>query len=221
MQRTETKDVVIAEDDALLNDGIARQLLRLGYTPAGQAYDGAQAVELACQTRPGLVLMDLQMIDPETGREDAQAGLKAARAIQERCPAAVVVLSAHESPDMIRQASEAGVSAYLVKPAGDGDLDRALTIARARFKELLRWRRLADELHRRHQALSSTLSGKTDPRALLALCAWCKKIQDDAGRWQAPEVYMQKHLGLGFSHGVCPECFRWLMPTAHSNPESS
>ncbi len=216
MNKPPPLNVLIAEDDALINQGIANQLLRLGFTPAGQAYDGVQAVELACQQRPGLVLMDLQMIDPETGREDAQAGLKAARVIQERCPSAVVVLTAHETPDLVRQATEAGVSGYLIKPAGDQDLARTMTIARARFDELLRLRGRAGELERHNQEIEAALARAGLLSGSLSFCAWCKKVRNEEGRWQPIEVYAMERLAVTFSHGVCPDCYHRLRPGRHA-----
>ena len=42
---------------------------------------------------------------------------------------------------------------------------------------------------------------------LLPMCAWCKKIRDDAGYWQQLEGYIQTHTGAEFSHSMCPDCF--------------
>jgi hypothetical protein len=52
--------------------------------------------------------------------------------------------------------------------------------------------------HARHELRS--LSG------LLPMCAWCKKIRDDAGYWQQLEGYIQTHTDVEFSHSMCPEC---------------
>jgi hypothetical protein len=41
---------------------------------------------------------------------------------------------------------------------------------------------------------------------LLPMCAWCKKIRDDAGYWQQLEGYIQSHTHVEFSHSMCPEC---------------
>jgi hypothetical protein len=41
---------------------------------------------------------------------------------------------------------------------------------------------------------------------MLAICAWCKKIRNDEGLWQYPEVYLRDHSEVQFSHGMCPEC---------------
>lgn len=41
---------------------------------------------------------------------------------------------------------------------------------------------------------------------LLPMCAWCKKIRDDAGYWQQLEGYLQSHADVEFSHSMCPDC---------------
>ena len=51
-----------------------------------------------------------------------------------------------------------------------------------------------------------TLSG------LIPICAGCKKIRDDRGYWSQVEIYVAKHSGAKFSHGICPECARKLYP---------
>lgn len=51
-----------------------------------------------------------------------------------------------------------------------------------------------------------TLSG------LLPICSNCKKIRDDSGYWNQIEVYIGKHSGAQFSHGICPDCFKKLYP---------
>ena len=41
---------------------------------------------------------------------------------------------------------------------------------------------------------------------LLPMCAWCKKIRDDAGYWQQLEGYISSHADVEFSHSMCPDC---------------
>ena len=41
---------------------------------------------------------------------------------------------------------------------------------------------------------------------LLPMCAWCKKIRDDAGYWQQLEGYIESHTSVEFSHSMCPDC---------------
>jgi len=47
---------------------------------------------------------------------------------------------------------------------------------------------------------------------LLPICANCKRIRDEAGRWQQVEVYVHEHSQADFTHGICPECAHKLYP---------
>ncbi len=47
---------------------------------------------------------------------------------------------------------------------------------------------------------------------LLSICASCKNIRDEEGRWEPLETYISSRSSADFSHGVCPECFRKLYP---------
>lgn len=60
-----------------------------------------------------------------------------------------------------------------------------------------------------------TLSG------MLPICANCKKIRDDTGYWDQLEVYIQKHSGAKFSHGICPACVSELYPDLGQNRKKS
>jgi PAS domain S-box-containing protein len=51
-----------------------------------------------------------------------------------------------------------------------------------------------------------TLSG------LLPICASCRMIRDQQGKWHHLEAYIRNHTGADFSHGICPDCRRSLYP---------
>ena len=42
---------------------------------------------------------------------------------------------------------------------------------------------------------------------LLPICAWCKKLRDDAGYWKSVEQYIGERTKAEFTHGMCPECY--------------
>jgi PAS domain-containing protein len=44
-------------------------------------------------------------------------------------------------------------------------------------------------------------------KALLPICAWCRKIRDDDQYWQTVESYLKKHADVDFSHSICEECY--------------
>ena len=49
-------------------------------------------------------------------------------------------------------------------------------------------------------------------RGLIPICAWCKKVRDDAGYWRKVEDYIRDHSEADFSHGICPQCFKDVYP---------
>lgn len=79
-----------------------------------------------------------------------------------------------------------------------------LLAAVASFQVRVRGLRLReDELRRRvaeEIARVRVLSG------LLPICAWCKKVRDDAGYWKQLEAYIRDHSEAQFTHGICPDC---------------
>ena len=191
--------VLIVEDEPLVRRMIAWLIEDMGFEVAGKATDGTEGVEMTRTLRPDVVLMDIDM--------PALDGLDAATAILESCPTPVVLLTAHESPELLTRASAAGVGGYLIKPPNAGDLERAIAIAIARFADLVELRRLNHELT---EALAKVrmLSG------MLPICAWCKKIRDDKGYWQQVETYVRDHSGATFTHSMCPTCAHKLVEEA-------
>jgi two-component system sensor histidine kinase/response regulator len=139
--------ILIAEDSPLVSKMTRRLLEQSGYRVVGQAESGVQAVEMAQSLHPDVVLMDIQMPDMD--------GIEATRRIQERRPTPVVVVTAFETPDLVTEASQAGVGAYLAKPASAHEIDRAITIAMARFDDMVELRRLNAELQAQNEDLNA------------------------------------------------------------------
>jgi DNA-binding NarL/FixJ family response regulator len=83
--------VVLAEDDVLLREGLASLLERSGFEVIGQAGDAAQLLKLVREKAPALVMVDIRMPPTHTAE-----GLEAARQIRQEYPqVGIVVLSAH------------------------------------------------------------------------------------------------------------------------------
>jgi two-component system sensor histidine kinase/response regulator len=139
--------VLIAEDDFLVGEMVNGLLTEMGYEVIGETNNGVDAVEMTRSLQPDVVMMDIEM--PKMN------GLDAARRIYEECPAPVVILTAYETPALVQRAGEAGVGAYLVKPPNARDLERAITIARSRFDDLLQLRRLNDTLQDQNGELNA------------------------------------------------------------------
>jgi response regulator NasT len=161
--------IVVAEDEALIRMDLVEMLREEGYDVVGEAGDGDEAVRLARDLRPGLVMMDIKM--PGTD------GLEAARAIAGERIAPVVMLTAFSQRELVEQARDAGAMAYLVKPFSKNDVVPAIELAASRFAEVT--------------ALEAEVAGLTDrletrkavERAKGLLMARKKMSEPDAFRW--------------------------------------
>lgn len=197
MKCKEETRVLIAEDDSTIVLVIKAMLKKMDYAVVGTAKDGEAAVKAVRELHPDVVLMDICMPEKD--------GIQATREIQELRPTPVVILSSSDTPEDLADASAAGAGAYLAKPPEADEIERAITIAMARFDDMMRLRRLNEELR---EALDrvKTLSG------LLPICSSCKKIRDDKGYWTQVEVYIQDRSEAEFTHGMCRECALKLYP---------
>jgi DNA-binding NarL/FixJ family response regulator len=112
--------IALADDHTLMRQGLRLLLEREpAFEVVGEAADGRQAVALAEQLHPDVVVLDLAM--PNLN------GLEAARQIAARAPGtAIVVLSMHADESYLLQALKAGARAYLLKDSADADLIAAI-----------------------------------------------------------------------------------------------
>ena len=108
--------VLVADDHPIVRGGIVALLESADdLSVVGEASTGLQAVELALEHEPDIVLMDLQM--------PALSGAEAtARILEQRPGIRVIVLTTYESDSAILQAIEAGASGYLLKAAPAGEI---------------------------------------------------------------------------------------------------
>jgi AmiR/NasT family two-component response regulator len=119
--------VVVAEDEALIRMDVVATLQEAGYEVVGEAADGEEAVRLAVELMPDLIIMDIKM--PKLD------GISAAEKISEhKIP--VVLLTAFSQADLVKRAADAGAMAYVTKPFKPSDLLPAIQIALSRAEEL-------------------------------------------------------------------------------------
>ncbi len=111
--------ILIADDHDVVRRGLPDHLnLNSGWEVCGEARDGREAVRLALQLKPDIVVMDLSM--PELN------GLEATRQIHRLLPnTEILIFSMHESEHMIREVLAAGARGYVLK----SDAEHLLTTA--------------------------------------------------------------------------------------------
>ncbi len=114
--------ILIVEDDRVVARDIQQQLRRIGHQVLGVAVRGDEAVSIAVQTRPDLVLMDIRM-------EGDIDGVEAANRIRAQCQSPVVFLTAYSDDETVRRASHAEPFGYLLKPFEDSQLRTVIEVA--------------------------------------------------------------------------------------------
>lgn len=101
--------LLVVEDERITAADLAQQLGQLGYTVVGTAATAEQAIALAGEFQPDLVLMDITLAS-------AADGVSAAAAIRERFDLPVVYLTAHSDEPTLERARETTPFGYILKP---------------------------------------------------------------------------------------------------------
>jgi DNA-binding NarL/FixJ family response regulator len=145
--------VLLVDDHALVRRGFRRILEdEADITVVGEAGDGAEAIRLAKQLKPTVVVMDCAL--PGT------SGLAATRKILETHPdQAILMLSMHSEETLVRQALEAGARGYVLKNAVDLELPAAI-------RKVAAGKTVLDPQVAKRSALKGERNGGLTPREL-------------------------------------------------------
>lgn len=114
--------VLLADDHRLLRDSLRRSLTDEGFEIVGEAADGEQAIDLAGELHPDVVLLDVTM--PNVGGVEA-----AGRIHQERPETRIVMLTMHADAEVVAEALRAGACGYLTKDSSTEEIADAIRLA--------------------------------------------------------------------------------------------
>jgi AmiR/NasT family two-component response regulator len=145
----ETTRILVVEDEAIVSRDISRRLQALGYEPVGQEINGWEALALARELRPELVLMDIRL----KGNMD---GIETAEEIHGKYRIPVIFLTACSEDGTFARAKLAEPFGYIIKPFDDRDLKFSIEMAMQRHraeKKIRRMNRLHDVLSQLNQAI--------------------------------------------------------------------
>jgi DNA-binding NarL/FixJ family response regulator len=115
--------IVLADDHAIVREGIAALCAANGFRVIGQVSDGDAAVEVILAEKPDVALLDVQM--PKLTGIEAIRRLRAAG-----CDAKLIVLSISRDESLVKEALAAGADAYLLKEGPGRHLVDAINFAR-------------------------------------------------------------------------------------------
>ena len=170
--------VLLADDEEEIRTGISRKIdwASLGFALVGEAGNGEEALELAEQLRPDVVLTDIKMPFLD--------GLELCRRLRVSLPGArLVVFSGFDDFEYARQAVSMGVSEYILKPINAPELTRVLETLRDQLDRQRLERRDMETLRRRYEEslpvlrelfYTRLLSGQIRP----------EQVQDRAARYE-------------------------------------
>jgi two-component system, cell cycle sensor histidine kinase and response regulator CckA len=140
--------ILVVEDEGIVSLDIQNRLRRAGYTIAGVASSGVEAINQATAAKPDLVLMDIKL----QGQLD---GIETARLIRDRLNVPVVYLTAYADEETLKRANLTAAFGYLLKPFKERELVATVEMALTRYK-------LEQQLKESEQWFSTTLTSIGD-----------------------------------------------------------
>ena len=114
--------VMIVEDEGIIAMDIRNQLESFGYEVVATAFSGGQAITLAAEHRPEVVIMDIVLKGP-------MDGISAAEKITETLRIPVIFLTAYSDPSTLSRARTTGAYGYLIKPFRPDELHASIEVA--------------------------------------------------------------------------------------------
>jgi PleD family two-component response regulator len=184
--KSKTTAVLIADDDATSRALLRGALKKIGYEVV-EAASGEAAWESLLRTGCRIVVSDWVMPDI-----DGLELCRRVRADPKRPYTYFILLSGERLGDPNHaKAMDEGVDDFLPKPID---------------VEVLRMRlRVGERIVRLNERVR-TLEG------ILPICAYCRRIRDEAGGYESLEDYVSDRTPARFSHGICPECAKKHFP---------
>lgn len=131
--------VLVVEDEIVVSEDLQQRLCQLGYEVVGAADTAAEAIELACASRPDVALMDIML----HGKPE---GIEAAEHLKRELDIPVIYLTAHSDSATLQKAKLTDPSGFIVKPFEERQLQAALELAPHRHEMESKVRRAASWL---------------------------------------------------------------------------
>jgi response regulator NasT len=130
--------IAVADDEQIMRECFERLVPLLGHKVVAAAATGRQLVEECARAQPDLVITDIKMPDMD--------GIEAVQQMNRERPVPAVLVTGHDSPELVERAIAIPALAYLVKPIKPTDLGPAIVLTMSRFEQLQALRRDAADL---------------------------------------------------------------------------
>ena len=116
--------LMLADDHRMLREGLSRSMSEAGFDVVGEARDGVEAVRMAEELVPDVILMDVSMPNCD--------GVEACRQVKAHgTTSKIVMLTMHADKEVLTNAIRAGASGYLIKDCSTKEIAEAVRMAAA------------------------------------------------------------------------------------------
>lgn len=146
-----TANILIVEDEMLLAKTLARKLEKLGYVVVGTVSSGVEAIQMATEKKPNLILMDIVI----KGDMD---GIETATKIKEKLNIPIIYTTAYDDEETLTRAEQTGSYGYVLKPVKERDLHAAIKMALRKHEEQLQIQRALEVVETMNEAKTRYLS---------------------------------------------------------------
>jgi DNA-binding response OmpR family regulator len=174
--------ILVAEDDTITRRLIEKFLTNEGHE-VHSFENGAGAWHFFKENTVNVVVSDWIMPDSD--------GLDLCRRVRsvkrDEYTYFILLTSLSRSHENIHAAADAGVDDFLNKPINPDDMWMRLRVA----ERILHYAGQVRQLE-----------------ALIPICAYCKKVRNDANLWEAVDTYLAQHTSMDLSHSICPDCYQ-------------
>lgn len=140
--------ILLVEDEGIVAQDLQETLAGLGYPVVGIASEGVQAVCMAEELQPGLIVMDV-------GLQGEVDGIQAAKMILERFHIPVIFLTGHRDIETLQRAVRTGPLGYILKPFQEVELRSAIEVAIHKHRADVALREREEALRRNAELLKS------------------------------------------------------------------
>ena len=166
--------ILLVEDEGIVAQDLEEVITRFGYRVIGIASEGVQAVCMAQELEPQLIVMDV-------GLQGDIDGIQAAQMIQERAHVPVIFLTGHRDAQTLKRAVRTGPLGYLVKPFQEVELRCAIEVAVHKHRAEVAMREREEALRRNSELMASLslvdeLTGLKNRRGFFELAGQALKV---------------------------------------------
>lgn len=119
--------ILIVDDEVIITSQLEALLTSVGYSVVGVAFSSEEAVPMARETKPDLILMDIFM-------EEMSSGINAAQKIKDELNIPVIFISGYSEEELVSKAKQVEPLGYLLKPFQANQVTTSIEVALHKFK---------------------------------------------------------------------------------------